>query len=531
MALTLSNSHRSSTRAVFDATSEMLMELGRVNPQALVAVADFWKVVGDPASPPASIMSVFEGALAWTTPERLLELAVDLGNPHALLACGQFVDLSSLSADGTLLEEGSEEEEEAEFRTSAKGFPILDRDERGMIARLLLHRNDGEVDISRLAAVSGSPTVWCELLPMAGKRVTWLELALGTGHWGAAQRLWDEHGGRREFDEQARARLALAWMSGLGIRRRDWAKDLSREDQRQFFVWWDRLLSSEGVLTEPVDIKEGWSNVVLGSSGLNPAREILGLLEAALEQEGRNEPVDMGQILLATMNMGGALNRERFVLKPLDLLLQVVAHLGERDPLSAGVVQRLKDIDWPTIGMDEAACIPAVAALRHVGQCAPGWGAGTVYAALWKPLLQGQPESLQNSWFLKALARSVHHPEELDAAVSLFDDRFSFHENRSFIHLLAREFQEVDEKTGDGKPAKAKKKKALLENAINHVVPLLERTSTPEARLQWSAWGDSLRQAMGELKDKPELDDEAWRNIGLTISLPLPTASSPKPRF
>lgn len=531
MALNLSKSHRASTEAVFDATSEMLMQLGRVNPQALVAVADFWKVVANPTSPADEVMNAFQGALSWSTPERLLEMAVDLGNPHALLACGQFIDLSSLSEAGTLLEEGSEEEAEAEFKTSAKGFPIMNRDERGLIARLMLHRNDGDVDLAQLAAASGSPTVWCELLPMAGKRVTWLELALGTGHWETAHKLWEDQGGRREFDEQARARLALAWLTGLSAHSRDWTKDMSRDTQRQFFVWWDRLLSSEGVLLEPVEIKEGWSNLVLGSSGLNPARQILGLVEAALEQESRNEPVDMSQILLATMNMGGALNRERFVFKPLDLLLQVVAHLGDRDPLSVGVQQRLQDISWSSIGFDEAACIPAVAALRHVEQCAPGWGAGSVYTALWEPMLQGQSDLLQNSWWLKALARAVHHPEELRAAVSLFEGRFSFEDNRSFVRLLAREFQEVDEKTGDGKPTKAKKKKALVENAVSQVVPLLDQSSTPEARAQWRAWGDSLQQAMGELKDKPDVDDEAWRAIGLALSLPLPSSSSPKLRF
>ena len=533
MTLSLSKSHRASTNAVFHATADMFMELGKQRPEAVMAMADFWKVAVNPHSPAQDVANAFQNALGWSSAEQLLGIAVDLGSPHALMACGQFTDLSSLSEAGTLLQEGSPEEEEADFKTSAKGFPVLPRDERGLVARLMLHREDGGVDLAQIAAASGSPTVWCELLPMAGKRVSWLELALGTGHWNTAQRLWEEQGGRRGFDDQARARLAMAWMTGIGAQNRDWPKEINQEGRRQFLEWWDRLLVSEATLLEPVVVKEGWSNYLLGSSGANPAREILNLVEAGLEQVNEEKPFDMSQVLLAVMNMGGSLNRETFVLRPIDQLLEVVAHLGQNSPLAAAVLERMETIEWAKVSPDAALCIPAVAALRHVGTSEPGWGEASIYTSLWVSMLGPHSETLQRSWWNKALVRAMNSVNEFLAAAPLFRERFSFDDNRFLVRALLHELQDIEEKKHYSVPQKLEKKAAVLDTVLKEVMPVVEVSSTEGARGQWKAFWSPILAALEVFEASKGKSPEAWRAVELAIALPMPTLSPTArgPRF
>lgn len=533
MAIPVSRTHRQLATA-FGSTAYSFLDLSKKNPEALASLLEFWRVVGNPAADLQAVTAAMAEAMAWSSPEQLLELAIDLPNPHAVVACAPFADLSSLSVTGTALREGSEEEEESDEKTVTKGFPVMARDERGFVARLMLDRSADSVDLGQIARASGSPTVWCELLPMEGKRVAWLELALGTGHWDTAQRLWEEQGGSQGFDDQARARLAMAWMSGLSvINRADWAKGLDLEANAVFFDWWDRLVATDAALLEPVTVKEGWSNYVVGSSGRDPARELLSLMEAGLEQLKEDKPFDFSQVLLATVNMGGALNRERFTLRPVDLLLHMVAYLGQTHSLAPGVIERMRGIDWTAVQPDEALCTPAVAALRHVSQCEPGWQEKSVYLDLWEPLVKDLPPALQNSWWVKALNRGLSNSDALHGAQAVFEGRFSFDENRFLIKALSRELNGIDEADFRKEPEKVKAKKEMVEWLVEDVMPIVLRSSTPEGQQQWQSFLTPIQEALVVFKESKALTREAWRVVELGIALPPsnPAARPRGPRF
>ncbi len=514
-----------------------LRDLALYNPALLGHMADLWKALSFDSDGQAKALPPALKALSADVPwSLLLDLALDLKNPVMTALCSARLDFTRLGAEGEdLLAHPPAHSEDERY------FPLRPQEERGWVAVRAFDESFSDQELLALMNQSDSPTVWCELLPSEGNQATWLELALASGRWDLADQLWKagsweglkagipSH--QTVLADQDRARLALAWLSGVGPHRSS-SSVLSHHTKTQdvFLTWWDRLLPTTALMLETVASEKGWSNVAFGSASPLHLTEALGLATAALAQSERGESVDMASLLLPTLMFGGAHHAAGPVLRPLDLLLPTVATLSANSSLVPGVAQRLKAVDWSTVPPDASFRPPAHVLVGDVRVHAKH---GTALDSVWPSLLRDMARPFQDSWWTKAATRSLLDGFPLVDVTPLFKNRFELSANQFVVQVLQRELKKMDDKNYGTPKDRLEEKAALLRRALEVTFPGVLASSTKAARAQWKAFVTPLEALAKQAIQSNNPQAEGWRALQLHLELPVvrPEATPPKPRF
>lgn len=467
---------------VLDRVTPDLTQLCQQAPEALFAVTDLWRLWADRNTSVSAFDACFNTLIdnGWMNSLEILESAVELQRPNAIRALQGYLDLATIGISGYHLHEGQDVRELREFPN-----------DNGWVARAAYERDEGVMDLPLFAEVSGQPTVWCESLPMLGTRVSWLELALGTGLWKNAESLWELEAAKGPLENQACARLALAFFAG--IVGRGGALHLP-EQEHVILQWWDRLLPTTLLMTEEVAVEPEWAQ----------------------------------KVLLGTDPKPGAEEEVAAVLRPIDMMPAMVAQLSIRDGLANPIRQRLKAVDWSTVAAVGRGRLPAHAAWdhyqRHRQKDKPA-----LYDHLWVNLLQGVSSEQKDLWWRSAFSNALSNPAPLAATSDLFKGHYGLEDTQSLFQEIV---DEVDyQKRGRSAEQAHRSQSRMAQALVNEVLPPVIACSAPDAMQAWEGYRDGLATALKDTSPSLASDDERWRALDMAFRLPLPKAPRPKMRF
>lgn len=464
-------------RQVHDKATPVMSQLCQESPEALFALTELWRLWADPNASVPAFEACF-GTLIdndWMDRLEILETAVELQRPNALRALRDYVDFSSFGANGFHLHDDQDVRE-------IRAFP----NDRGWVARTVWDQDYDWLNLPVLAEISGEPTVWCESLPMVGTRVSWLELALGARQWKNAEVLWKLECDKGPLENQAYARLALAFLSGVVERG---GTPQSPEQEQVFLKWWDRLLPTTFLMTEEVPVEA------------KIAKELLWV-------EGRDNS-DPKYV--------------KAVLRPIDLIPFVAAQLSIQDGLANPIRQRLKAVDWSTVGPDGSGRLPAHAALDRLRAHRPA-----LYDHLWVNLLEGMSHEQKDLWWKNAFSKVLSDPAPLAATSALFKGQYGLEDTHDLFRAIV---EQADEQKRYHSSRVQSSQARLAQVLVNEVLPPVIACSTPEAKKAWKGYRDGLVTALKDTNPSLDANDERWRALDMAFRLPLPEAPRPKMRF
>lgn len=464
-------------RQVHDKATPSLTQLCQESPEALFALTDLWRLWADPNTSVPAFEACFSTLIDndWMERLEILETAVELQRPNALRALKDYVDFSSLGVNGFHLHDDQDVREIKAFTN-----------DRGWVARTVWDQDYDWLDLPVLAEISGEPTVWCESLPMVGTRVSWLELALGARQWKNAEVLWKLECEKGPLENQAYARLALAFFSGIVQRG---GAPQSPEQEQVLLKWWDRLLPTTFLMTEEVPVEsEVAKKLLLGEGHENSGPKYV-----------------------------------KAVLRPIDLIPFMVAQMSIQDGLANPLLQRLKAVDWSTVAADGGGRLPAHAALDRLRPHRPA-----LYDRLWGNLLEGMSNEQKDLWWKSAFSKVLSDPAPLAATSVLFKGQYGLEHTQGLLQAIV---EQVDEQKRYRSSRVQSSQARLAQVLINEVLPPVIACSTPEAKKSWKGYRDGLVTALKDTNPSLAPEDERWRALDMAFRLPLPEAPRPKMRF
>ena len=468
-------------RQVHDKATPSLTQLCQESPEALFALTDLWRLWADRNTSVPAFEACFGTLIEndWIDRLEILETAIELQRPNAIRALQDYMDFSTMGANGYHLHEG---QDVREFRA----FP----NDNGWVARAAYDRGEDVLDLPLFAEVSGQPTVWCESLPMLGTRVSWLELALGTRHWKNAEALWEQECAKGPLENQAYARLALAFFTGIVER----GGALHLQEQEQMILkWWDRLLPTTFLMTEEVAVEPEWAQKVLLGTDHKP---------------NAGEEVDA-------------------VLRPIDMMPAMVAQLSIQDGLANPIRQRMKAVDWSTVAADGCGRLSAHAALEH-HQRYHREGKKALYDHLWTNLLQGVSSEQKDLWWKTAFSNALSDPSPLAATSELFKGHYGLEDTQGLFQAIVEKVDYLKRYRG----SQAHNSQArLAQELLNEVLPAVMACLNPDAKQTWQGYRDGLATALKNTNPSLAPEDERWRALDMAFRLPLPKPPRPKMRF
>lgn len=475
-----------------ETSTSFFTRMCKESPHALFALTDMWRLWADPDTSVEAFAECFDGLIdqGWMDGYDLLGIAVDLNRPRALKALAPRIDLSSFGTQGYHLDEETDEE---------TGKPLLIRRGRGWVLSALVDREPDTVDLVTMAQVSESPTVWCENLPMLGQRVTWLELALATGQWETAEALWKIECDKGPLENQTYARLALAWMARLvEFQPSRWGD--SDKQAPVMLTWWDRLLPTTYLMLEEVPVKPEWAHRILrGTSQGRPNHEDI-------------PPPD--------------------TIRPMDMLLEVVARVRTADAVVDKLAQRMKAVDWSTVPADGWGRTAAQAALgKHASARESRGNHGSAYQDLWPTLLRDNSPEQQDEWWKHAFGMVLDDHVPLASTSLVFKGRYAFDDTRVLIDRLVQGLDEDRSRSGVTQSFRTHQSTVVL-NLVSNVLGAVMACSNREAKVLWKDYRAGVVKALSEVDHAAGPDAPEWRGLDLALRLPVvEVVSKPKMRF
>lgn len=477
-----------------DKTNGVFTQMCQESPRALFALTDLWRLWADPATPADAFEACFDDLVEnrWMGSTDLLDIALDLQRPNALIALKNHIDFSTLGDNGFHLLESDPKEDNIHLNS-----------DQGWVTRALVNREADSMDLVTMAQVSGQPTVWCDSLPMVGHQVTWLELALATGQWKTAEALWALECAKGPFDNQAYARLALAWMAGLVEHHRSstsWMVSQDDERGQGLLTWWDRLLPTTYLMTEEVEVKPVWAH-----------RVMRGTVKGRPTHEDLPPPSTV---------------------RPLDMVLEVMALVRQGAWVQDALAQRLRAVDWSTVGVDGWGRLPAEAAFgKHVVASEARGGNNSALGVLWPYLLCDMPAEQQDQWWKQAFGILLEDAAPLAGAASVFKGRYGLADTRVLADTVSQRVADQADRRSVSYELR-QDQAALCKNLINQVLPPLMACCNQEAKAIWKGYREKLVHALRDAEPSAGLSSPEWRGLELVLRLPLVSApSQPKARF